>query len=162
MEAARLRGTVALFRDYIPTTGGASVATIVDGSSTISVPAGRRVLVHLRAAGQDPAAFPDPQTVKLDRPIDSYIHYGFGPHQCIGKDASMTAMTTMFKTVFSLKNLRRVTGSGPNGSWYKGGESQGELKRVPGMIEGLSMCMTPDQSSYFPFPTTMKVQWDLE
>merc|ERR1711939_779238 len=83
------------------------------------------------------------------------------PHQCVGMDASLTAMTAMFKTVFGLKGFRRVVGSAPGGAWYRGGESQGELKKVPGPY-GSTMYMTPDQTSFFPFPTTMKVQWDAE
>lgn len=158
MEGARLRATVALFRDYKPSSSGSPpTATIQDGSDKVSVPSGRRILVDLIAASQDPAAFPDPLAVKLNRPLHSYIHYGWGPHQCAGMDASMVAMAAMFKVVFGLKGLKRAQGGGPGGAWY--GESQGELKTVPGPA-GLTLYMTPDQSTFFPFPTTMKVQWD--
>jgi Cytochrome P450 len=151
---------VGLYRDYKPTAGEPTTAIVADGSETVSVPSGRRILVDLISAGRDPVAFPDPVEVKLDRPIDSYIHYGWGPHQCAGMDISMVAMTAMFKTVFGLKGLRGAQGSAPGGGWY--GESQGELKtlQVPGM--SITLYMTPDQSSIFPFPTTMKVQWDVE
>ncbi|KAK2624026.1 hypothetical protein QTJ16_006660 [Diplocarpon rosae] len=161
LEGARLRATVGLFRDFKPTSPGTTSVEIVDGSDTIIVPAGRRVFVDIIAASQDPAAFPNPTSVRLDRELSSYLQYGYGPHQCIGMDASLTAMTAMFKTVFGLKNLRRVQGSAPGGTWYKGGESQGELKKLPGPY-GMTLYMTPDQSSIFPFPTTMKVQWDSE
>jgi hypothetical protein len=160
MEGARLRATVGLFRDYSPSSAGSpSTASIIDGDAKVSVPAGRRILVDLILASQDPIAFPEPEKVKLDRPMDSYLHYGWGPHQCAGMDASMTAMTAMFKVVFGLKGLKRAQGSAPGGAWY--GESQGELKKIPGP-GGLTIYMTPDQSSFFPFPTTMKVQWDAE
>ena len=81
--------------------------------------------------------------------MDSYIHYGWGPHKCLGLDASKLAMTTMLKTVGKLDNLRRAPGP------------QGELKKVvvPG---GYTMYLTEDGSSYWPFPATMKVQWDGE
>ena len=68
-------------------------------------------------------------------------------------DVSIVAMAAMFKVVFGLKGLRRATTS-----W---GESPGELKKIPGP-EGMTIYLTPDQSSYFPFPTTMKVVWDEE
>jgi len=160
LEGARLRATVGLYRDYKPAAGQPTTATVADGTEKVSVPSGRRILVDLISAGRDPVAFPDPFEVKLDRPIDSYIHYGWGPHQCAGMDISMVAMTAMFKTVFGLKGLRRAQGSAPGGGWY--GESQGELKtlQVPGM--SITLYMTPDQSSIFPFPTTMKIQWDVE
>jgi linoleate 10R-lipoxygenase len=32
------------------------------------------------AASNDPARFPEPDQVKLDRPLDDYINYGTGPH----------------------------------------------------------------------------------
>lgn len=161
LEGARLRATVGLFRDFKPTSAATTKVDIPDGSSTTTVPANARILVDLKAANQDPAAFPDPTTVLLDRPLDSYLIYGWGPHQCVGMDASITAMTAMFKTVFGLKGLRRVVGSAPGGGWYTGGESQGDLKTVPGP-HGMTMYMTPEQTSFFPFPTTMKVQWDAE
>jgi linoleate 8R-lipoxygenase/9,12-octadecadienoate 8-hydroperoxide 8R-isomerase len=62
-------------------------------------------------------------------------------------------MTATFKTVFGLKGLRRATTS-----W---GESPGELKKIPGPSV-VTIYMTPDQSSFFPFSTTMKVVWDEE
>lgn len=159
MEGARLRATVGLFRDYIPTSGSTSAATISDGADTLTVPPGRRILVDLIAVSNDPAAFPNPKEIDLTRPLESYIHYGWGPHQCAGQDASMVAMTAMFKTLFVLKNVKRAQGGGPGGSWY--GESQGVLKTLPGP-GGLTLYMTPDQGSVFPFPTTMKIQYDAE
>jgi Cytochrome P450 len=159
LEGARLRATVGLFRDYVPTSGATGPVSIADGSSTLTVPPGGRVLVDLIEVSQDPTAFPNPQEVDLKRPLDSYIFYGWGPHQCAGMDASKVAMTAMFKTVFSLPNVKRAQGSGPGGSWF--GPSQGSLKSLDGPY-GLTLYMTADQSSIFPFPTTMKIQWDAE
>ena len=100
-------------------------------------------------ASHDPKAFANPEKVDLTRHLDSYIHYGLGPHMCLGYGASKIAMTTMLKTVAKLENLRRAPGP------------QGNIKeiKVPG---DYTMYMTADHSSYFPFPTTMKVQWDGE
>lgn len=158
MEGARLRATVAIFRDFKPTDGAPAIS-ITDGDIEVVVPNNRRVLANLILACRDPLAFPDPDEVNLDRPLDSYIHYGIGPHQCLGNHASIVSMTAMFKVVFGLKNLRRAQGSAPGGGWY--GESQGELKKIP-FPHGMTLYMTPDQSSFFPFPTTMKVQWEEE
>lgn len=161
MEGARLCATVGLYRDYKPSPSSPPNISLPDGASTLIIPTNSRVLVSLILASRDATAFPDPDTVRLDRPLDSYLHYGYGPHQCAGMDASITAMTAMFKAVFGLKGLRRVQGSAPGGAWYRGGESQGELKKIPGPA-GMTVYMTPDQSSFWPFPTTMKVQWDAE
>ncbi|KAK0117789.1 hypothetical protein ONS95_012115 [Cadophora gregata] len=161
LEGARLRSTVRLSRNFKPAYPATTKVDIADGSSTINIPANGRVLVDIKFASQDASAFPDPTAVRLDRPLESYLAYGYGPHQCVGMDASLTAMTAMFKIVFGLKGLGRVVGSAPGGAWYRGAESRGELKRVPGPY-GATLYMTPDQTSFFPFPTTMKVQWDAE
>lgn len=141
MEGSRIRATVGLYRN------AATAATIQDGDKTINIKAGDKVLLDLVAASQDPAEFSDPEKVKLDRPMDSYIHYGWGRHMCLGFGVSKLALTTMLKTVGKLENLRRAPGN------------QGQIKKVPGP-GGITQYMTADHSSYFPFPTTMKVRWD--
>jgi cytochrome P450 len=81
------------------------------------------------------------------RPLDAYIHYGAGPHACLGRDVSQVAITELFRAVFRLKNLRRAPGP------------QGELKKVP-RPGGFVVYMREDWGSLFPFPTTMKVMYD--
>lgn len=169
MEGCRLRHGVGVYRDYLPSQESVGVVSFLgsisslsntffkavqDGKDTLEVPYGHRVFVNLIQASQDPAAFPDPTEVRLDRPMDSYLHYGWGPHHCLGKAASKVAMTAMFKAVFGLKGLRRAP-------WGGMGENWGEIKKIPGPM-GVTLYMTPDQSSYFPFPTTMKICWDEE
>jgi linoleate 8R-lipoxygenase/9,12-octadecadienoate 8-hydroperoxide 8R-isomerase len=97
----------------------------------------------------DPSVFPEPEKVKLDRDMDSYMHFGFGPHQCLGYGVCRLALATMLKVVGRLDNLRRAPGA------------QGQLKKLAGP-GGISMYMAADHSSYSPFPTTMKIQWDGE
>lgn len=97
----------------------------------------------------DPVAFPEPNKVRLDRDINLYMHFGFGPHQCLGYGICKIALTAMLKVIGRLDNLRRAPGA------------QGQVKKIPAP-GGLTMYMTPDHSSYFPFPTTMKIQWDGE
>ena len=85
--------------------------------------------------------------VDLTRPLDSYIHYGMGPHQCLG--LSQVAMTTMLKVVGKLDNLRRAPGP------------QGEVKKII-QEGGFAVYMTEAGESYWPFPASMKVRWDGE
>lgn len=99
------------------------------------------------SASMDPRSFPEPEKVKLDRDMSLYAHFGFGPHQCLGMGICKLALTTMLRVVGRLDNLRRAPGS------------QGQLKKIAGP-GGISMYMTADQSSYWPFPSTMKIQWD--
>ena len=98
-------------------------------------------------AAKDPNHFPDPESVNPRRPLDSYIHFGAGPHTCPGLDAAQTALTEMFRSVFRLKNVRRAPGP------------QGELKKVtrPGDFH---VYMREDRGAYFPFPCTMKICYD--
>ena len=136
-----MRATAGLFRD------AATDVEIHDGNVTKKLPKGHRLLVNMVKASMDPTVFPEPEKVKTDRPIDSYIHYGWGPHQCAGLDASQLALSTMFKMVMQLKGLRRAPGL------------QGEVKKIPADY-GYTIYMLPDWSGFYPIPTTMKIQWD--
>lgn len=136
-----MRATAGLFRD------AAVDAEIQDGSKIVKIPKGHRVLVNMVSASMDPTVFPNPTEVKLDRDIKSYIHYGWGSHQCAGIDATKVALSTMFKAVTKLDGLRRAPGI------------QGEVKRVPAPY-GYTIYMMSDWSAFYPVPTTMKIRWD--
>lgn len=137
MEAIRLNGTFGSYR------AATSSTTIVDGRGAdakhISVSPGDKVFVSFVGAAKDPEVFPDPEEVRIDRPLDSYIHYGEGPHTCLGRDASRVALTAMLKTVGKLDGLRRAPGP------------KGELKKIP-REGGFYVYMRDDHGSYFPFP----------
>ena len=135
MEGTRIRGTVGVYREVATT------------ANLPNMNPGETLFLDCATASHDPTAFPEPETVDLHRPMDSYIHYGQGPHQCLGYGMSKLAMTTMLKTVAKLDNLRRAPGA------------QGQIKKIAGP-GGMTVYMTPDHSRYFPFPTTMKVRWD--
>ena len=141
MEGSRIRGTVGVYRSV------ATTATIPDGDRMVNMIPDQRLFIDCVTASQDPVAFPEPKSVKLDRPMDSYIHYGQGPHQCLGYEMSKLAMRTMLKTVGKLENLRRAPGP------------QGHIKKIAGP-GGVTLYMTADHSQYNAFPTTMKVRWD--
>jgi linoleate 10R-lipoxygenase len=113
MEGIRLNGTFGSYRE------AASACTVDDGGRQVSVKAGDKVFVSFVGAAKDPVMFPDPEEVKVDRPLENYIHYGVGAHECLGKDASRVALTAMLKTVGKLDNLRRAPGP------------KGELKKIP-------------------------------
>lgn len=135
MEGIRLNGTFGSYRE------AASADVIDDGPNKVSVKAGDRVFCSFVSANRDPERFPDPLTVNPDRPLESYIHYGMGMHQCLGMDASRVALTAMLQTVARLPNLRRAPGP------------QGQLKKVP-RPGGFYVYLTENHGSYFPFPTS--------
>lgn len=111
-EGIRLNGTFGSYRrsqvNYVFQEDGRQIA----------VKPGDKVFCSFVGAARDPKIFPNPDQVRLDRPLDSYIHYGIGGHTCLGKEASMVALTAMLKTVGKLQNLRRAPGP------------QGQLKKV--------------------------------
>ncbi|KAL1954110.1 hypothetical protein VTO42DRAFT_1734 [Malbranchea cinnamomea] len=143
MEGIRLNGTFGSYRE-------ATTAMVVDDDGReVAIKPGDKVFVSFVGAARDPKIFPDPDEVRLDRPLDSYIHYGEGPHTCLGKDANMVALTSMLRVVGRLENLRRAPGP------------QGELKKVP-RPGGFYVYMRENHESYFVFPMSMKVHFDGE
>lgn len=124
MEGIRLNGT---FGSYRRSEVHHSFTKEPNGK-TVDVKPGDKVFCSFVSAARDPTVFPDPDQVRLDRPIDSYIHYGIGDHTCLGKQASMVALTAMLRTVGRLEGLRRAPGP------------QGQLKKVarPGGFYGES------------------------
>jgi linoleate 10R-lipoxygenase len=118
MEGIRLNGTFGSYRE------AASNTAINDGATNgaakeVQIKAGDKVFVSFVSAARDPVMFPDPDEVKVDRPLENYIHYGEGPHQCLGMQASRVALGAMLKVVGRLDGLRRAPGP------------KGELKKIP-------------------------------
>lgn len=111
-EGIRLNGTFGSYRRSEVSH------TFHDDKKQVTVKPGDKVFCSFVGAARDPTIFPNPNEVRLDRPLDSYIHYGIGEHTCLGKEASMVALTAMLRTVGKLENLRRAPGP------------QGQLKKV--------------------------------
>ncbi|KAL8832166.1 MAG: hypothetical protein Q9191_000439 [Dirinaria sp. TL-2023a] len=143
MEGIRLNGTVGSYRQATKSM------RLDDGGRPVSIEAGDTVFCSFVNANREAKFFPNPNEVDINRDLETYIHYGLGPHACLGKDASRVALTAMLKVVGRLDNLRRAPGP------------QGQLKKIP-RPGGFHVYMRSDHGSYFPFPTTMKVNWDGE
>ncbi|KAK5061548.1 hypothetical protein LTR84_008092 [Exophiala bonariae] len=111
-EGARIAGTFGNLR-----RSKVSHVFQEDGKQIIVKP-GDKIIASFIAASHDPKVFPNPDQVRLDRPLESYIHYGIGIHTCLGKDINMVALGSMLKTVGKLQNLRRAPGP------------QGQIKKV--------------------------------
>jgi len=142
MEGARLASSAGVFRDL------AKRSTIPDGDKTLELPAGRRIFLNFVKSSRDPERFPHPELVDATRPIDSYIHYGWGPHQCLGTEMSRASLSAMLKVFCKLDNLRRAPGK------------PGTLKHIKDEASQLTTFLTPDGGSVWPFPSTMCVRWD--
>lgn len=135
MEGIRLNGTFGSYRESKVST------TVDDGGRPVRVKPGDKVFVSFVDANREARFFPDPNQVRIDRPMENYIHYGVGPHACLGGEASRVALTAMLKVVGRLDNLRRAPGP------------SGELKKIP-RPGGFYIYMRADHGSYWPFPTS--------
>lgn len=175
-EAIRLNGTFGSYRRSEVNH------TFHENGRDVPVTSGDKVFCSFVGAARDPKIFPDPEQVRLDRPLESYIHYGIGDHTCLGKDASMIGLTAMLRTVGKLKNLRRAPG--PQGQLKKVSTHNPICCQIPphfstlfcpkqtpladcGYVQvkrdgGFYVYMKEDQGSYFVFPTTFKVHYDGE
>ncbi|KAL8897030.1 MAG: hypothetical protein Q9207_007419, partial [Kuettlingeria erythrocarpa] len=140
LEAGRLTSFLALVRICVPAQGQAAQVKN-DQGQTITVKMGEVVLSNVTAAFRDPAVFPDPEEVKLDRPTDVYQMWSMGPHGCAGRAIAITALAAMTKACAQLKNLRRAPGD------------QGQIKYVPGPV-GSRRYLSDDWSRYQPFAGT--------
>lgn len=80
-------------------------------------------------------------TVKLNRPLDSYIQWGDGPHQCLGRTVNMIQDMCLLKVLGKLKNFRRTPGD------------EGVLKFIP-KTGGIKLYLTPDWSDFGAYPTS--------
>jgi cytochrome P450 len=99
------------FRPHGPILKRACPADVTLGPRRRPVRAGSVVLVSTLSAMFDPAAFPDPRHVRLDRPIDSYLHFGAGLHACFGRHINAVTVPEMVAALVRLPGLRRAPGA---------------------------------------------------
>jgi cytochrome P450 len=147
MEGSRLNGETGVIREVAKET------TITDNGKTFTVKPGDRLFINFRAASHDPHIFgPNPNEIDLNRPLDSYIHLGYGQHQCLGLAMTRVALTSMLKEVAKLKGLRPAKGL------------QGMVHKVPKLELGKEYpyhaYLTENWDGYWPFPCALKVNWD--
>ncbi|CAJ2503004.1 Uu.00g103980.m01.CDS01 [Anthostomella pinea] len=142
MEGIRLAGTFGSYRK-----AAADDFIREDDGREVYVKAKDRVFVSFVGAAKDAEHFPGPEKVNPRRPLSTYIHFGLGPHACLGRNAAQVGLTEMFRSVFKLRNIRRAPGP------------QGELKKIP-RPGGFFVYMREDRGAYFPFPCTMKICYD--
>lgn len=72
------------FRVFMPLTQIGRVCPSETEVHGVKIPAGNRVGLCWSSANFDPAAFPDPMSVKLDRKPNPHLSFGFGTHLCLG------------------------------------------------------------------------------
>ncbi len=104
-DAARLRAEPALLptaveellRAYAPVTMAREVVkdTEIGGCP---IKAGNMVLLSFPAANRDPAIFPEPDRVILDRAENRHAAFGLGIHRCVGSNLARMELTVAVQT----------------------------------------------------------------
>ena len=79
-------------------------------ASGARIPANLDVLPLTLSAMFDPAGFPNPDQFRADRPLDSYLHFGYGMHICYGRLINGVQIPELIGPLVREPNLRRATG----------------------------------------------------
>jgi cytochrome P450 len=104
------------------------------------VPKGTNVILVPAAAMVDPRTFPEPYSICLKRPANSYLHFGAGVHRCGGQrndnpidfHLALPMLRALFRNFAGLPQLRRAAGAA------------GKLTRTfPTLADSLVMRFTP-------------------
>lgn len=144
LEGYRLSNTLALLRAVAPGVH-MEIETLAPGYKQW-VKGGDVIFLSFVAACRDPLAYPNPNTIDLTRPLDSYIHYGYGPHQCLGKSLNLVYARGLLKVVSQLPGLQRVAGE------------EGVLHYTT-TAAGLKMYLDREWKELSPLPSAMKLMW---
>ncbi len=75
-----------------------------------TVKGGTRIAACTGSAMFDPGLMPDPETFSGSRPAASYLHFGFGPHECLGKYVGLVAIPEAVRRIVLMPGLRRKDG----------------------------------------------------
>ncbi|MFJ3977860.1 cytochrome P450 [Streptomyces sp. NPDC090021] len=67
----------------------------------VDIPAGFPVLIAIGAANRDPAAFPDPHRLDLDRDAGGHLSFGHGIHRCPGAPLARAEAEIALRTLVS-------------------------------------------------------------
>ncbi|MEV4897275.1 cytochrome P450 [Nonomuraea sp. NPDC055795] len=93
------------YLSIVPATARAALQDVELGGELIRQ--GQTVTVSIPAANRDPAHFPDPDRLDLDRSTAGHVAFGHGIHQCLGQQLARVEMTAGLPALFArLPGLR--------------------------------------------------------
>jgi cytochrome P450 len=86
-------------------------ATLAAGTPRAKkIAAGTSMAVGTLSAMFDADGFPDPRRFRIDRDVRSYLHFGWGMHQCFGLGINLVVIPEIVASLLRLPNLRRAPG----------------------------------------------------
>ncbi|GGL54860.1 cytochrome P450 [Planomonospora parontospora] len=95
------------------------------------VHAGEAVLPAMTAANRDPAAFPDPLTLRPDRPATPrHLGLGHGAHHCVGAHLARVELQVALTALFARMPALRLAVDESDLHWHEGLVVR-ELKELP-------------------------------
>ncbi|MGH3858821.1 cytochrome P450 [Actinokineospora sp.] len=103
-------GVDELVRFDGPVQGTSRIATVPAEISGVTVNAGETVLILFAAANHDPAQFPEPERLLLDRSPNRHLGYGWGTHSCIGTAPAQTALRALVASLLEHPTPLRAAG----------------------------------------------------
>ncbi|WEB44615.1 cytochrome P450 [Streptomyces yunnanensis] len=66
----------------------------------VSVHAGEGIVLANDIGNRDPAAFPDPDRLDVDRNARHHMAFGFGIHQCLGQPLARVELQVVYRTLY--------------------------------------------------------------
>ncbi len=85
-----------------------------------TIPAGTVLAVGTASAMFDPGLMPDPDRFNPTRPPSSYLHFGLGHHECLGRHVSRVAIPEAVRQLLRLPGIRPAS-EGPGRIDFAGG-----------------------------------------
>ncbi|TDC54780.1 cytochrome P450 [Actinomadura sp. KC345] len=95
------RATEEFLRAFAPSQSMARTALSDTEVGGCPVRAGERVLIPWVAANHDPAVFPEPAEIRLDRDASRHLSFGIGSHRCAGAHLARAMFREMITQVLS-------------------------------------------------------------
>jgi cytochrome P450 len=99
-EALRFQPVFPLLVRYCPRA--TEIGAHGSQPHTTAVPAGATVIIAPVTAMFDPSVTERPETFRVGRPPQSYLHFGDGQHRCIGEWLAGLALPAMFSALCEL------------------------------------------------------------
>src|SRR5207244_3157005 len=66
-----------------------------------TIPAGQRVMLSWMGANHDPEQFPDAETVDFTRNTKDHCAFGYGGHQCLGRNLARVELRLMLREILT-------------------------------------------------------------